>query len=427
VRIVPSVIVMALVCLGLSGCALFNKRSGNGAGATANTNDALPFRPPEPRAASTTAPTEADLGGLLAGRVLDTFNNRPADAYVRWVCLEDKDNETPVDVAVNAEGYFTIQGLKRGKHYKLIARAKNGDRMLAGVTYTEVPNVRVLIKLSEDFATPATPPVPGAPAYSGQEEGARKAPKKSAEQPAAAIVPGGWQPGGDGLPPTTIGTPRPMIDTNGPPGVPDPTRIATPGAPPSDPLVDLPRSGAPRPQTVEPDGGASPPMGGTPNGPPAPVPSCVLVGKQLVNFALRDLNGDPWEWKRQRRGKLVLLDFWSTTCVPCLHTVPHLRILQEKYGWAGLEVISIACEKGMTHEEKAHKVAGMCSRLQTNYRLLLDGGDACPVRRDFSVQYFPTLVLVDENGWVVWRHEGQLARSELEDVELRIRRRLGVK
>jgi thiol-disulfide isomerase/thioredoxin len=350
--------------------------------------------------------------------VIDSYSNKPAEAYIRWVCLEDNDQETPVDLAVNPEGYFTIQGLKRGKHYKLIARAKNGDRTLAGVTYTEAPNVRVLIRLSEDFAGSGTPPLPGAPAYPGPRT--QPAPKR-AETPASAQMPG-WTPGSGKLPEPSISLPRPMAPAE-PPAPVDPTHIAGPGVARNDPLVEVPRTVVPSWQPGE--QGNRPPS--DLNASSAPVPSCVLVGKQLVNFALRDLNGEPWEWKRNRRGKLVLVDFWSTTCIPCLHTVPHLRILQEKYGWAGLELIGIANEKGRSEEEKAHKVAGAATRLNTNYRLLLDGGDACPVRRDFGVQYLPTLVLLDENGWVLWRHQGMLSRNELEDLDLLIKRRLGVR
>jgi thiol-disulfide isomerase/thioredoxin len=419
VRIVPCVIVMAGLGLGLTGCSVFNRRPG-GPDRTADARDATPFRPPEPQGVSGRGPSDADLGGLLAGRVIDSSNNHPSDAYIRWVCLEDKETETPVDVAVSPDGYFTIQGLKRGKHYKLTARARSGDRMLAGITYTEAPNVRVLIKLSEDFASPRTPPVPPAPAYPGPDAGSKPA-AKAAEQPAAAVGPG-WQPGGDGLPPPTLGKPSPRTGAGTPPAPPVPERIAVDGS--------VAKGSVPAkipgwvPGDVPPP--PAPPMA-NPSGPAAPVPSCILVGKQLVNFSLRDLNGDAWEWKRHRRGKLVLLDFWSTTCVPCVQTIPHLRILQDKYGMWGLEVVAIASEKGATQEEKAHKVAGLCSRLSTNYRLLLDGGNACPVRRDFAVQYFPTLVLVDENGWIQWRHEGQLTRAELDDLELRIKRRLGAR
>jgi len=420
VRTVPCLIVFAALCLGLTGCSLFNKRPASGDRAAATSSD-QPFKPPEPAPVAGRGPTDGELGGLLAGRVIDSYNNRPADAYVRWVCLEDKEQETPVDVAVSPEGYFTIQGLKRGKHYKLLARAKSGDHVLAGVTYTEAPNVRVLIKLSEDFATTYTPPVPGAPAYAGQGAAPKQAPKKKETQ-ASTMAPA-WQPNAEGLPNPTIGLPRPMTP-GGPPVVPDATNIASTGGVRNDPLVEMPRPAAPswQPGAQQP----APPMA-DPNAPPAPVPSCVLVGTQLVNFALRELGGDTWEWKRNRRGKVVLLDFCSTTCVPCRHVVPHLRILQEKYGWAGLEVLAIANEKGNTDVEKAQKVAGMCSQLETNYRFLLDGGNACPVRRDFAVRYLPTLVLVDDKGWILWRHEGQLSRSELDDLELRIKRQLGVR
>jgi len=424
VRIVPYLMVMACLCVGLTGCSLFNKRPASGDKALATSSD-QPFKPPEPAPITGRNPSDAELGGMLAGRVIDSYNNRPADAYVRWVCMEDKDQETPVDVAVNPEGYFTIQGLKRGKHYKLIARAKNGERVLAGITYTEAPNVRVLIKVSEDFASASTPAVPGAPTYPGPGAARKQAPKQPAETPASSIGPA-WLPNGAGVQAPTIGMPHAMTP-DAPPPVPDPTNIASPGGVVrNDPLVEMPRQATPSWQPGEQPAAPAAPMT-NPNAPPAQVPSCVLVGKQVINFALRDLNGDPWEWKRSRRGKVVLVDFWSTTCVPCLQTVPHLRILQEKYGWAGLEVLAIANEKGSTHDEKAHKVAGMASRLQTNYRLLLDGGSACPVRREFAVQYLPTLVLLDENGWILWRHEGQLSRAELEDLDLRIKRQLGVR
>jgi thiol-disulfide isomerase/thioredoxin len=418
VRIVPCLIVMAALCPGLTGCSMFNKRpAANERGAASSTD--MPFKPPEPAPVTGRAPTEADLGGMLAGRVIDSYNNRPTDAYIRWVCLEDK-QETPVDVAANPEGYFTIQGLKKGKHYKLMARAKNGEHVLAGVTYTEAPNVRVLIKLSEDFASAATPPVPGVPNYPGPRA---QTPAQKTQAPGATLMPPGWQGGADRLPTPSIGAPKPAAPE--PPPIADPTNIAAGGVARNDPLVEVPRTTVPAWQPGGDPPSAPPAPMADPQAPAAPAPSCVLVGKQLINFALRDISGEVWEWKRNRKGKLVLLDFWSTTCVPCLHTVPHLHALQEKHGWAGFEVVSVANEKGSSHEERAHRVAGMAARMSTNYRLLLDGGNACPVRRDFAVQYLPTLVLLDENGWILWRHEGELSRSELTDLELLIKRRLG--
>jgi thiol-disulfide isomerase/thioredoxin len=161
-------------------------------------------------------------------------------------------------------------------------------------------------------------------------------------------------------------------------------------------------------------------------GGPAAVPSCVLTGQTLHNFALNDLNGQPWEYARNRRGKLVLLDFWETGCVPCLHAIPHLNILQQRYGAYGLEVIGIAYETGSPIEQ-TQKVNRVRQRLQVTYALLL-GGDKgpCPVQSQFGVTLFPTLVLLDESGRIVWRSVG-LSPQQRKELEIIIGQRLGVR
>ena len=59
-------------------------------------------------------------------------------------------------------------------------------------------------------------------------------------------------------------------------------------------------------------------------------------------------------------------------------------------------------------------------------RQLLGGGPNCPVREQFNVRAVPTLVLVDDNGWILWRHEGRPDRIAQEDLDLLIKRKLGV-
>lgn len=158
---------------------------------------------------------------------------------------------------------------------------------------------------------------------------------------------------------------------------------------------------------------------------PTPVPSCVLVGNQLDNFALRDLNGDPWEFRRNRRGQLTLLDFWQTSCGPCLQAVPRLVQLQKTYGPYGLEVVGIAYERG-TQAEQVQKVRAVRGRYTINYTTLLggDGERPCPVRTQFGVQFFPTTVLVDERGRILWRAEGLDQRS-LSELEREVRHHFG--
>src|SRR5262249_54082442 len=125
-----------------------------------------------------------------------------------------------------------------------------------------------------------------------------------------------------------------------------------------------------------------------------PVPSCVLTGKQLHNFALYGLDARPWEY-RTHKGRIVLLVFWETACLPCRAAIPSLKTFQNRYGPHGLEIIAIAYENG-PRGEQIRKVQNVRDRLGINYRLLL-GGEAgsCPVRTQFGVNAFPTLVLLD--------------------------------
>jgi thiol-disulfide isomerase/thioredoxin len=159
-----------------------------------------------------------------------------------------------------------------------------------------------------------------------------------------------------------------------------------------------------------------------------PIPSCAILGSQVVNFALLDVYGKPWEFKKDRVGKLVQLDFWKTSCIPCRQTIPHLRILQERHGPSGLEVISIASEQEGSFEQQRNKVAGVCNRYQTNYRLLLNSGPGdAQFLAKFNIQIYPTMMLLDERGQILWRHEGSLSRSDLEALESHIRLRLGTR
>ncbi len=156
------------------------------------------------------------------------------------------------------------------------------------------------------------------------------------------------------------------------------------------------------------------------------VPSCVLTGRQLDNFALYDLNGNTWEY-RNHRGRLVLLDFWGTWCTYCVAGIPHLKILQDTYGPSGLEVVGIAYERGGTLQEQARAVGGVRDRKKINYQLLL-GGDsgrgACPVRTQFGIDAFPTLVLLDASNRIIWRERGRLEQVNLHDLKIVIESQL---
>lgn len=134
-------------------------------------------------------------------------------------------------------------------------------------------------------------------------------------------------------------------------------------------------------------------------------PMCEFDGKRLVDFQLADAQGQPVSFGGIN-GHFVLIDFWTTWCGPCLRAMPHLVSLQRRYGPQGLQVVGIACEQG-SGDERIARVLQIGDQLGINYPLLLDeGGDKFMVRDKFGVGVYPTLILLDKSGNVLWRSEG---------------------
>jgi thiol-disulfide isomerase/thioredoxin len=430
---------MACVCFvavssALVGCSIFGKKPKD----RADPPSQQPAGSGWPSSSPATGRGSADRGGLsevsgiLAGRVVDSYDNPPPKTVIQ-VSLAGNNKENrgaPIEKKTDDQGYFTIPGLQPGQHYQLIARTE-GERKLAGQAFAIPPDARLLIHMSEDFATGNTPAAPGLPSIPGQKglprSGRRSTDEDSSQE--APKTPNSIPPQRD----ADIGRPIRISDQN-----------VNPASPVSPKRAELQSSIRPEDIAANPGGlAAAPPVANIPGSRSAPspvdaapsqpippiasrVPSCVLTGRQLDNFALNDLNGERWEYRNHRdRGRITLLDFWGTWCKFCLDTIPELRILQERYGPYGLEIVAIAYEEG-TVQEQIRKVENVRNSRGINYRLLL-GSDitTCPVKTQFGVNNFPALFLVDENNRIIWRSEG-LDPYKIQELEMQIKQQLHV-
>jgi cytochrome c biogenesis protein CcdA/thiol-disulfide isomerase/thioredoxin len=113
------------------------------------------------------------------------------------------------------------------------------------------------------------------------------------------------------------------------------------------------------------------------------------------------------------RGRVVLIDFWTYSCVNCLRTLPYIREWDRRYRDAGLTVVGVHSPE-FAFERVRDNVRENVRRLQVRYPVALDN--------DFGTwnawhnQYWPAKYLVDRNGHVRWYHFGEGDYAEAEEV-----------
>ena len=129
--------------------------------------------------------------------------------------------------------------------------------------------------------------------------------------------------------------------------------------------------------------------------------------RRIEDFRLPDLQGRLVRFQ-DFDTDLILLDFWGSWCQPCLRSVPHLVDIQKRLGEKQLQIIGIACEREETPAaERATGVAKVVKKLGINYPVLVTGMDGtCPLQKALHVQAYPTLILVDRQGRVLWQDQG---------------------
>jgi thiol-disulfide isomerase/thioredoxin len=351
---------------------------------------------------------DREVRGVLGGFVEDPDGRKVRDAFIEVEPAGGSGDGAPVGVQTGRDGYFLIKGLKPKQTYQLTARVKLDGRELSGRAYAQTSAERSLftrITLIEGLAF-----------SDGSAGGGRDLPAPPGGAPGAAIPP----------PVLPSGTPRMPSSRDEGTGLPLPSAAEA--------VPDLPRSPtvAPRPDlmTEGPDAGFRPPATNIPAPTPpstSPIPAppstppATGAGRSArsvkagAEFTLLDTMGVPREFPSGRTGELVLLDFMTTSCVPCKHALPTLRGLQSKYGLRGVELVGVVCDEADLPQRRALAAAYQKSE-RLNY-LLYTESVASPgrLRERYGVQGYPTLVLLDGTGEVLWRGHPKDA-AELEQV-----------
>lgn len=143
---------------------------------------------------------------------------------------------------------------------------------------------------------------------------------------------------------------------------------------------------------------------------PAPAPAFTGID-QWLNSAPLDM--------QKLRGKVVLVDFWTYTCINCIRTLPYVKSWHEKYKDQGLVVVGVHTPE-YPFERSTANVQAAIKRFGIAYPVAQDNRYA--TWQAYANQYWPAVYLIDRQGRIVYTHFGEGA---YEQTESRIRALLG--
>lgn len=137
-----------------------------------------------------------------------------------------------------------------------------------------------------------------------------------------------------------------------------------------------------------------------------------IAGDELTSLARATawLNSPPLT-AASLRSKIVLVDFWTYTCINWMRTLPYVRAWVERYAPHGLVVIGVHSPE-FPFEQDLDNVRGASKDLRVEYPIAIDNDFA--IWRAFDNSYWPALYLLDGDSRIQFRHfgEGNYDRTE---------------
>jgi peroxiredoxin len=104
------------------------------------------------------------------------------------------------------------------------------------------------------------------------------------------------------------------------------------------------------------------------------------------------------------RGRVVLVDFWTYSCINCIRTLPHTTQLYETYKDQGLVVIGVHTPE-FTFEKSAENVTAAMQRYGIKYPVAQDND--YKTWSAFQNQFWPAIYLIDKDGNLAYTHFGE--------------------
>ena len=125
-----------------------------------------------------------------------------------------------------------------------------------------------------------------------------------------------------------------------------------------------------------------------------------LFSAEIGDFKVKDLNFQNTSYLKLAGKKLTLVDFWATWCKPCLKAIPKLNTLYDTYKSKGVEIIGVNVDS----PRNSAKVKPFTHAYNIKYPVVRDPNSK--ISRSLNILAYPTLLIVDSNMNIVFRHIG---------------------
>ncbi|MEN9327926.1 MAG: hypothetical protein RI947_734 [Candidatus Parcubacteria bacterium] len=113
------------------------------------------------------------------------------------------------------------------------------------------------------------------------------------------------------------------------------------------------------------------------------------------------------------RGKVVLVDFWTYTCINCVRTLPYIQSWHTKYASKGLVIIGVHTPE-FAFEKKASNVRLAIADFKLTYPVMQDNN--FDTWNAYSNQYWPAKYLIDKDGRIRYTHFGEGEYDKTEEI-----------
>ena len=113
------------------------------------------------------------------------------------------------------------------------------------------------------------------------------------------------------------------------------------------------------------------------------------------------------------RGKVVLVDFWTYSCINCIRTIPYLNAWYEKYSDNGLVIVGVHTPE-FEFEKDYNNVRAAVEKFDIRYPIAQDNEKE--TWKAYENRYWPRKYLIDPDGYIRYDHIGEGAYAETEKV-----------